>query len=143
MDSMPPESCCGGELNRRAFLLLATSSLVVACQSAPTAPAPSGARKQVNAGLASQVREGEVSSAHQSQGFFLARHGGKLIAFSSYCTHRRCELEVQGDQSFHCPCHGSDFNRDGQVVHGPATRNLPVFPVTLDGNGNALVTVGA
>jgi Rieske Fe-S protein len=97
----------------------------------------------VDAGPASQIAEGAVSGAHQSEGFFLTKHGGKIIALSSYCTHRRCELESQADRTFHCPCHGSHFDPSGRVVHGPATRDLPAFPTHLDGNGHVLVTLGA
>ena len=82
-----------------------------------------------------------MSAAHRDQGFFLTHLGGKLVAISSYCTHRHCALDVQADHSFHCPCHGSDFDATGKVVHGPATTNLPVFPTTVDARGHVIVTV--
>src|ERR1039457_2631733 len=45
----------------------------------------------------------------------------------------------QSDQSFHCPCHGSVFNADGVVQHGPAPRPLEWFEVTLTRDGQLKV----
>ncbi|HEV7401900.1 MAG TPA: Rieske (2Fe-2S) protein [Chthoniobacteraceae bacterium] len=141
---MKPACCREGALSRREFLLLTASTLAVAgCESVPAGGSGHGAGHVVDAGPAGQVAEGAISSAHQGQGFFLTRQGGKVIALSSYCTHRRCELEPQADRTFHCPCHGSHFDPAGRVVHGPATCNLPVFPTSVDANGHVLVTVGA
>ena len=141
---MKPSCCADSTLSRRDFLLLTASSLAVAgCESLPAGGASLGAGRVVDAGRPGQVAEGAISTAHQSQGFFLTRHGGKVVALSSYCTHRRCELEAQADGTFHCPCHGSHFDPAGHVVHGPATRSLPVFPTSVDANGHLLVTVGA
>jgi Rieske Fe-S protein len=138
-------TCCGEQIiNRREFLLLAASSLAVSgCASVPAGAAGDSAPRVVDAGPASQVPEGTVSNAHQSDGFFLARHAGEVVALSSYCTHRRCELQVQGDRTFHCPCHGSHFDAAGRVVQGPATRDLPVLPTSVGSNGHLLVTVGS
>ena len=44
-------------------------------------------------------------------------------ALSLVCTHLGCS--VSGDeQGFTCPCHGSRFNVDGKVTHGPAAKPL-------------------
>jgi cytochrome b6-f complex iron-sulfur subunit len=42
------------------------------------------------------------------------------------CTHRGCAVEVTQTE-FVCPCHGARFNENGQVIRGPATRNLLGF----------------
>jgi glycine/D-amino acid oxidase-like deaminating enzyme/nitrite reductase/ring-hydroxylating ferredoxin subunit len=51
---------------------------------------------------------------------------GLLRAFSASCTHMGCIVTWNNaDQTWNCPCHGSIFSTDGDVVHGPATEALP------------------
>lgn len=41
------------------------------------------------------------------------------------CTHMGCELQWNSaEQSWDCPCHGSRFTYDGQVIEGPAKEPL-------------------
>ncbi|MDW8267987.1 MAG: Rieske (2Fe-2S) protein [Anaerolineae bacterium] len=66
-----------------------------------------------------------------------AEEGG-MVALYKVCTHLGCLYEWK-DQTrrFECPCHGSKFNQSGRNIHGPATRDLDQFVVTvLDSAGN-------
>jgi cytochrome b6-f complex iron-sulfur subunit len=47
------------------------------------------------------------------------------------CSHNSCELQVQGSY-LQCPCHGSEFNNQGQVQNPPAELPLKTFNVTQD-----------
>lgn len=47
------------------------------------------------------------------------------------CTHKSCELTPHGDYLI-CPCHGSEFNKSGQVQNPPAETDLQKFIVTTD-----------
>lgn len=61
------------------------------------------------------------------------------IAIYKVCTHLGC-LYNWSDQSnrFVCPCHGSQFEKDGQFITGPAPRNLDRFHLSIVKNGQVL-----
>jgi glycine/D-amino acid oxidase-like deaminating enzyme/nitrite reductase/ring-hydroxylating ferredoxin subunit len=50
---------------------------------------------------------------------------GKVHALSPVCTHMACDVRWNAaERSWDCPCHGSRFSPEGEVVNGPAVRNL-------------------
>lgn len=63
---------------------------------------------------------------------------GKYNAIYLLCTHKACEVSVH-KYSLDCPCHGSQFDLDGNVLEGPAEEKLKSFPVEEDGNGNLII----
>lgn len=55
------------------------------------------------------------------------------IAVLMLCTHKGCELEQSGTVLV-CPCHGSEFSLDGEVLSPPATENLKEYKVSENEN---------
>ena len=64
---------------------------------------------------------------------------GYFYALSSVCTHLGCivqwkESGIPGypDGVIACPCHGSVFNKNGDVIRGPAPRPLDRYKMYLE-----------
>lgn len=51
-----------------------------------------------------------------------------FAALSLLCTHLGCTLRTEAG-GFACPCHGSRFDLEGKVTHGPATE--PLLPLRV------------
>jgi glycine/D-amino acid oxidase-like deaminating enzyme/nitrite reductase/ring-hydroxylating ferredoxin subunit len=50
---------------------------------------------------------------------------GKWTALSPVCTHLECIVHWNPlETSWDCPCHGSRFNAEGEVIEGPAIKDL-------------------
>lgn len=62
---------------------------------------------------------------------FVFKSTSEFHAISSVCTHLGCNVRHLGPGGFSCPCHGSLFDADGQVIRGPATRPLASLGLQL------------
>ncbi len=50
---------------------------------------------------------------------------GKFHAVSAVCTHLGCVVHFNSaERSWDCPCHGSRFATNGEILHGPASSSL-------------------
>lgn len=55
---------------------------------------------------------------------------GELEAVSAVCTHMKCIVQWNNaEESWDCPCHGSRFATNGEVLEGPAFH--PLKPIDL------------
>ncbi len=72
---------------------------------------------------------GTLALVRTSGGDVLAARTGAstFTALSAGCTHQACEITGYAGQVFVCPCHGSRFDANGQVVNGPAVSPLRQF----------------
>jgi cytochrome b6-f complex iron-sulfur subunit len=75
-------------------------------------------------------------TAFQRGPFYLVRlEDGGLLALSCKCTHLGCTVPwVEKEKKFVCPCHASSFDMTGNVISGPASRPLDLFPITIENN---------
>ena len=55
---------------------------------------------------------------------------GEIIAYSLVCTHLGCTL-AESASGFDCPCHGSQFDENGDVLAGPAQKPLKNLRVEI------------
>jgi nitrite reductase/ring-hydroxylating ferredoxin subunit len=62
--------------------------------------------------------------------FYRDEHG-EAHALSARCTHLGCLVSFNAaETAWECPCHGSRFDIEGRVLHGPAVR--PLAPIDLE-----------
>jgi ubiquinol-cytochrome c reductase iron-sulfur subunit len=61
---------------------------------------------------------------------------GNFVAFSKICTHAGCPASLYEQQTNRllCPCHQSQFQitDNAKPIFGPATRHLPMLPLTVE-----------
>jgi glycine/D-amino acid oxidase-like deaminating enzyme/nitrite reductase/ring-hydroxylating ferredoxin subunit len=74
---------------------------------------------EIAAGCGAIVRRGITKVAASRD------ENGKVTELSAVCPHLQCIVQWNNaEKSWDCPCHGSRFHADGQVVNGPANVNL-------------------
>jgi cytochrome b6-f complex iron-sulfur subunit len=106
---------------------------------------------QVVAGNVEDFAEVGSITYLQEGRFYVSRLPDGLLALYRKCTHLGCvvpwkddevtEDDVASEGRFHCPCHGSIYNRYGEVKAGPAPRPLDLFPIEIK-NGKVVVDTG-
>jgi len=63
---------------------------------------------------------------------YLTRVDNEIIALSEACTHLHCRVTFcDSSGRFECPCHGTVYNRAGDLVSGPAPRGMDRHPVEI------------
>jgi glycine/D-amino acid oxidase-like deaminating enzyme/nitrite reductase/ring-hydroxylating ferredoxin subunit len=82
----------------------------------------------------------EADELHTGEGAILSKglkrfavykdEHNELHVFSAVCPHLGCVLQWNGsEKSFDCPCHGSRFTKEGELINGPAVTNLKTIDV--------------
>ncbi len=92
------------------------------------------------AGLIENFSADSITLDKEQKVFIVRGKEGYFYAMSAVCTHLGCIANWKPEDGVvACPCHGSKFNKEGNVVDGPAPRSLPRFSVTLDEQGQLVV----
>ena len=84
-----------------------------------------------NAGSVSQLPTPGSAPENNPKGkFWLSRTDEGIRAIYKVCTHLGCLYNWQEQEDkFICPCHGSQFTKEGEYIQGPAPRSLDLFRV--------------
>ena len=91
------------------------------------------------AGSPLDFTDGVVRFNKEKKAYVIGTTGG-VYALSAVCTHLGCITRYKSDErAIACPCHGSRFDIEGNVTHGPAPRPLPWLGVTEDATSNLVV----
>ncbi len=71
---------------------------------------------------------------------WIVRTDKGFYSFWARCTHLGCTPNwFDTENRFKCPCHGSNFNRDGDVIAGPAPKPLWRCAIKLADDGQLLI----
>lgn len=74
---------------------------------------------------------------------WIVRDPDGFYAFWARCTHLGCTPNwFDAEGRFKCPCHGSNFNKEGDVIAGPAPKPLWRCAIRLADNGQLLIDKG-
>ena len=96
----------------------------------------------VVAGQPKEFKPGTVTPVQAGHFYISSLEDGGYLAIWWRCTHLGCTVPWRDDEKqFHCPCHSSLYNPEGEVIGGPAPRPLDIFPITLV-DGNLVVDTG-
>lgn len=135
---------CAGACHAASGVTLAT--LFAGCgDGSPTSPSGTAAMLGVLAGrftgAAVQVtvagsaldNVGGAVRVESTAGLFLVSRtsASSFTAIDAVCTHEGCTITGADGDAYVCPCHGSRYNRTGQVLGGPARSSLRRYPTTF------------
>jgi ubiquinol-cytochrome c reductase iron-sulfur subunit len=110
---------------------------------------PGGATNQYadSPTLLIHLRAEDAAEAHAASDNDHANKGsmwGNYVAYSKICTHAGCPASLYEQQTNRllCPCHQSQFliAENARPIFGPASRRLPMLPMTVDAEGFFVAT---
>lgn len=128
-------------LTRSALTLAAVSGvLAVASYFRQFFPRIPGEKRRITLGDSSGFPVDTFTYLEDHHLFVYRDHEG-VRAVSAICTHLGCTLERTRD-GFECPCHGSCYNNKGEVLSGPAPRDLSWFRVDRTADGKVVIDPG-
>ncbi len=107
---------------------------------------------KVSVGSPNDFKVGDVKYFVEGK-FYLSRLEEGFMALYQRCPHVGCtvpwrpEFELPNVAPgvkglFRCPCHGSTYLRNGQIIFGPAPRPMDYMAITNEG-GKLMVNTGA
>jgi Rieske Fe-S protein len=130
-------TACRACLSRRAFLgqsALAAAALLAACGDGQIGGGgTTGPIQSVTVTASAFPGLATVDTLVDINAQIAAKRTGPatFVAFSRACTHEGTRIDLV-QTGFFCPSHGSQFDNNGHVTAGPATRDLDKLPTTYD-----------
>ena len=107
-----------------------SAELTETAATAPIAADMPDAEGYLTFGTAQELIENGYLINNKSNVIVFRNSSNNLSAFSLICTHQGCSVDWKKSSNIlYCPCHGSEFTSDGDVVNGPAQSALPSFEI--------------
>jgi cytochrome b6-f complex iron-sulfur subunit len=133
--------------SRRDFLKLTTTALLTASGLIGLAgllrfldfqsePAP---KTEFDLGLAADYPLGSYKLVPEVPAVLIHDQSG-FIGLSLICTHLGCTVQQEdGSKGFACPCHGSRYDGQGNVLQGPAKKALTKYRIETTADGHLIL----
>ncbi len=131
------------EINRRGFCLTAARATVLIALPSTAARGKRrenlGHEIQIDLTLPENEPLTEVGGAQyvqldgEAKIIVYRKSDTEVTAFSSVCTHAGCTVNLPENSLVICPCHGSRYDTEGNVLQGPAPRDLDSFQARIEG----------
>jgi cytochrome b6-f complex iron-sulfur subunit len=143
---------CAGACQVASCATLATLASACSGDGSPTSPSGTALTLPVLTGqlTGSTVRvsasgsplanvDGAVLVESIAGVFLIARTSANTFTtIDAVCTHEGCTISGADGATYVCPCHGSRYNRNGQVQAGPARASLRQYTTSF---ANDVVTI--
>ncbi len=138
-------------MNRKEFMkkmaiggsiLFTAPVLITSCGGDDESDEPDGGNGSSNNEIEIDLENNAYASLSSIGGF---AYNGNIIIFrtdeetyralSKVCTHQQCTVSYNHSRmELLCPCHGSVFSVEGNVIEGPAPTSLKSYTVKIEGN---------
>jgi cytochrome b6-f complex iron-sulfur subunit len=93
-----------------------------------------------NAGSVDLYPPDSVTPDLEHKVFVVRKPTGAIYTLSEVCTHLGClTFFKQNEGIIACPCHGSKFKKDGEVIEGPAPRPLQRYFAELNDRSQLVI----
>jgi len=74
-----------------------------------------------------------ILEIRDKQILFIRESENVIRALDPECSHKKCTVEYDdGQELVVCPCHGSTYSTEGEVLKGPASEPLTTYEATLE-----------
>jgi cytochrome b6-f complex iron-sulfur subunit len=95
---------------------------------------------EFNLGPYADFPAGSVTPVEVGRFYLVRLDDGGFLAIYRRCTHLGCAVPFdQASGQFICPCHGSVFTNEGDVLNQPAPRPLDLFALSVNDVGELVV----
>ena len=73
-----------------------------------------------------------------SENYIVVNQNETTTVLSSHCTHLGCKINKIENGRLACPCHGSEYDLEGNVLKGPAYKHLKILPSKISSDGTLI-----